>query len=256
MSENESFVGKAEVPGFQQFEFELTDALIDQLATVLTYMSPADLTTEMVGRIPDGQGVYQLFLNGELVYIGKTDSDAGLSERLLKHALKVSGRPSLRNDVQFKAVQVLVFSAMELETLLIRRFKSQGQTLAWQHSGFGSNDPGRRRDTTEYKDSHFDVLHPIDIDEPSHFQFEADTTVQDALKSLKEVLPYTLRFANHTDLSSQALSHSINATSVRDAVEQLVSSLPEGWQATNLPGYVILYKETKTYQHGKIIANS
>src|SRR5690606_30796551 len=92
-------------------------------------------------------------------------TDAGLTTRLTTHAAKICGRPNLRGRVRFKAVQVLVFSAMELETLLIRHYKATGAPMSWQHSGFGSNDPGRQRDHTKYKEAHFDVRHPIDVSE-------------------------------------------------------------------------------------------
>jgi len=98
-------------PGFRQFEFALTDALIAQLITCLDGMKTAELTPEITAGIPNGQGVYQLFLDGNLVYIGKTDNEAGLQRRLLRHANLVLSRSNLTGGrVTFKAVQVLVFS--------------------------------------------------------------------------------------------------------------------------------------------------
>ena len=37
--------------------------------------------------------------------------------------------------------------------------------LPWNHSGFGSNDPGQQRDTTTYKQDHFDTQHPIRLND-------------------------------------------------------------------------------------------
>jgi len=104
--------------GFRKFEFALTDALMQQLICCFDEMGKSELNEENTSSIPNGQGVYQLFLDDELVYIGKTDSEAGLQPRLLRHALKIRGRRNLDiATVKFKAIQVLVFSAME-QTLL------------------------------------------------------------------------------------------------------------------------------------------
>ncbi|WP_034387943.1 GIY-YIG nuclease family protein [Hellea balneolensis] len=242
--------------GFRQFEFELTNALIAQLVRCLDDLESAPLTSKNVGLIPDGQGVYQLFLDGKLQYIGKTDSEAGLSVRLLKHSRKISGRPNLRGRVTFKAVQVLVFSAMELETMLIQHYKNVEGKVKWQHSGFGSNDPGRRRDRTDYKIDHFDVLYPIDIDEKGSFEFQSGASIKDCLDQIKGQLPYIFRFGKSHKLEVIKLTQRVTASSVRDAIEQIVKLLPPGWQATRLPGYLILYEEFTEYVHGEKIAIS
>jgi hypothetical protein len=39
-------------------------------------------------------------------------------------------------------------------------------------------------------------------------------------------------------------------------LKALIALLPAGWQATHLPGYIILYKENKNYVHGQVIARS
>lgn len=243
--------------GFEQFEFDLTDALINQLVTVLDNLEPAALDLRNVSKIPNGQGVYQLWVDNQLEYVGKTDTDAGLTTRLAKHAHKISGRPTLRGMVQFKAVQVLVFTAMELETLLIRHYKSGGAPLGWQHSGFGSNDPGRERDTTKYKETHFDARHPINVNE--HFEkpliIKANRTVKQALAELKSLLPYTIRFQRSGDLNVE-LPKDLEMVSTKDGLLKILGFLPKGWQATNLPGYVILYKEKKEYKYGKLIGRT
>lgn len=244
------------VAGFQQFEFELTDALIAQLVSCLNGLNTASLDKNNVEAIPNGQGVYQLYCNGELQYIGKTDSDTGLTTRLAKHGAKISGRPNLRGNVTFKAVQVLVFTAMELETLLIRHYKDAGSPLAWQHSGFGSNDPGRNRDKTEYKTEHFDVMNPIDIDEKFVIRFPAGMSLRKALEEIKSNLPYTFRFAKPAILETTILPTEIKANSVRDSITALATHLPTKWQATQLPGYIILYPEEKNYQSGTVIVRT
>lgn len=251
----------SEQAGFRQFEFALTDALIAQLITCLDGMDTAELSPVVTAEIPNGQGVYQLFLDGELVYIGKTDNEAGLQYRLQRHANLVLSRDNLTGGrVTFKAVQVLVFSAMELETMLIKHYAIDGKVPPWNNSGFGSNDPGRERDTTKYKTNHFSVLYPISLIRPVSAPLKAGLSVRDALKLLKSELPFLLRFqgmrVKKNDLTDTVLPHDITGQSVEDTLKALVTLLPVGWQATHLPGYIILYKENRDYVHGKIIAKS
>lgn len=39
-------------------------------------------------------------------------------------------------------------------------------------------------------------------------------------------------------------------------IAAVVAQLPPGWQATKLPGLVMLYKEQKVYPFGSVIARS
>ena len=108
---------------YVEFEFDLSDALLTRLVQVLNGMEPTPLTAENAANIPGGQGVYQLFHNGTLVYIGKTDSEAGLPQRLARHVRSIQNRSNLNvADVSFNAVRIFVFTAMDLETLLIRSY--------------------------------------------------------------------------------------------------------------------------------------
>ena len=257
-----------DAPGFRQFEFALTDALVSQLVTVLDGMGEAPLVPQAAGSIPNGQGVYQLFLGDELVYIGKTDNDAGLQRRLIRHARLAGSRSALSNGaVTFKAVQVLVFSAMELETMLMRHYRDAGSALTWNHSGFGSNDPGHNREGMGYKDGHFDLLYPISIDDSLSVPLPKDMSAYDALRAVKVNLPYLLRFGGmtatkpedieqYTELKAALLPRDLSGLSLRKTLEALISLLPPGYVATKFPGYVILYKEPDTYQYGETIASS
>lgn len=253
-----------ETVGFRQFEFALTTALVSQLVTVLDSMDAAPLLSKNASQIPNGQGVYQLFLGDELVYIGKTDNDAGLQRRLLRHAKLAESRGALANGaVQFKAVQVLVFSAMELETMLMRHYRDNGATLAWNNSGFGSNDPGHNREGSNYKEGHFDLLYPINIDTPLSVLLLAEQPIFQALKAIKADLPYLLRFGGmrkkdpeYEDLNNHTLPNDLIGLSLRETLSRIVEILPQGYIATKFPGYVILYKELTTYEYGEIIAQN
>src|SRR5690606_35236653 len=116
--------GRASLPGlgaaparrppmshFKDFEFDLPSALLERLVLLFSEMTPGALNDETVEGVPEAQGVYQLFFQDELVYVGKTDADAGLKRRLLRHARKIRARSNLTPEsVTFKAVRVYVFT--------------------------------------------------------------------------------------------------------------------------------------------------
>lgn len=141
------------IPGFTDFEFDLPEALLARLIDEFDSLHAAPLNKTAVEQVPDKQGVYQLFLDRELVYVGKTDAEAGLNRRLRRHEEKIQHRPLLDpKRVSFKAVQIYVFTAVDLETQLINHYKDKKMPAVWNNSGFGANDVGQERDTTKYKD--------------------------------------------------------------------------------------------------------
>ncbi len=253
------------VPGYAAYEFDLPAALLEGLLEKLAAMLPARLSWSAASAIPDEQGVYQLFLDETLVYIGKTDSEAGLRRRLARHAGKIEHRKGLDpTRVWFKAMRIFVFTAVDLESALIKRAGGVSK-VAWSGSGFGSNDPGRERDTSTVKDDHFDALHPIDIDRPIDLPLTTSAPAASVLTSLKDALPYTFRFQTrsaksktaHADLLDTILPAPPPAATARTLITHVVGHLPPGWQATALPGYVILYKERRDdYPRADIIARS
>lgn len=250
--------------GYQDFEFDLPEALLARLIQILDGMDSATLEPDSLANIPDAQGVYQLFLDDELVYIGKTDAEAGLRKRLDRHHTKIQHRNGLDPArVSFKAVRIYVFTAVDLETQLIAHYGGYAK-VHWNGSGFGSNDPGRERDTTTYKKTHFDALFPIDIDRPLAVTLPESDTAANVFAALKTALPYVFRFQGakrgsrkpHADLEATTVSVSTGTNTPRGIIEEVVSQLPAGWQATQLPSHIILYKERKSYPQGTVIARS
>ncbi|RMB07977.1 GIY-YIG nuclease family protein [Eilatimonas milleporae] len=253
------------IPGYVDFEFDLPNALLSHLIGVLDEMDPALLDPENLTSIPEAQGVYQLFLDGNLVYIGKTDAEAGLRKRLGRHALKIMHRVGLDTArVSFKAVRIYVFTAVDLESQLIRHYGGLRQ-VSWNGSGFGSNDPGRERDTTKFKEGHFDLTFPIDIDHPIRFAGRRNGHAAEFLSDLKTALPYVFRFQTaavrsrkpHPDFDATLVEiNELGPVTARGIIEQIVRALPRGWQATKLPSHIILYKEARHYPAGDVIATS
>lgn len=204
--------------------------------------------------LPEAQGVYQLLLRGELVYIGKTDAAKGLRQRLERHALTIRHRKNLSpDDVTFRAIRVFVFTAMDLEAQLISHYGG----VAWQHSGFGSNDPGRNRDGTRLKAGGFDEKFPIDIDHPLDFEIPRLGQIGEILSELKKGLPYVFRYqALPKDVASTQLDLPSGILTTRTVLTSIIDNMPIRWQATDMYARLILYREAKDYEHGAVIRRS
>jgi hypothetical protein len=251
-------------PGYREFEFDLPQALITHLTLTFDSMEDCLLTSAAVAALPEAQGVYQLFHQGKLVYIGKTDAQAGLRQRLNRHAWTIQHRRNLNPlEVSFKAIRVFVFTAMDLEAQLIAHYRITAP-VSWNFSGFGSNDPGRERDTTNAKAEGFDAMFPVDLDRTVEIDFEPSITAFDLLVALRKWLPYTLRFEKeaaksrrgHPDLCSTIIPVPVPPFTVRELLINIVKDLPPGWQATLLAGRLILYKAHRDFTFGEIIARS
>ncbi len=256
--------------GYIEFEFDLPGALLAKLIDVFERLDYAPVTADALNSIPDAQGVYQLFHAGAeepgLVYIGKTDMAAGLRKRLTRHARKLENRVGLsRGNVFFKAVRVYVFTAVDLETQLIDHYGGVSK-VSWNGSGFGSNDPGRERDTTKYKPDHFDARYPIDPNLPLDIEIPLVGTAASILRNLKRHLPYLLRFElagraqskAHEDLEQSMVSlDPARPLTAESIITQVVNQLPGGWHATALPSHTIMYKnDTRRFPSGREIARS
>ncbi|WP_374340404.1 Eco29kI family restriction endonuclease [Methyloversatilis sp.] len=248
---------------YAEFELDLTKALLENLPPILASLPPATLTKEHVLSLPEAaQGVYMLLQNGEPMYIGKTDATHGFRNRLYRHFLTLSARQNLDLDhVQFKAVRIMVFTTVNVEKTLIEHFLGNNK-MAWQNSGFGSNDPGHNRETQEPSD--FDKAHPINIDRPLDFLKPFEGSALDLLIQLKENLPYDLRYETDIGPNKKPVKYTKGhehqrATHVQVAKDGmtlrevlsdvLIPALPDGWVVTVFPGRVILYNEDRTYPY-------
>lgn len=248
--------------GYTDFEFDLPDALLTHLIRVLNGLATAPLSAEHLTGIPDAQGVYQLLLDGEIVYIGKTDAEAGLRKRLERHAFKIQHRRNLDPArVSFKAVRIFVFTAIDLETQLIRHYANEG--TRWNNRGFGANDPGRRRDMTRVKATNFDAIYPIDLDWELDIDFSDAATAGEVVARLKQALPYTFRYELEggrrpaADLMHTAVVIPETANTARSVLTSLIAQLPPGWQATAFLHQLLLYREVvDDYPDAEILGRS
>ena len=139
----------------------------------------------------------------------------------------------------------MVFSAFDIESILISEIRAGAPAaLPWNDSGFGSNDPGRRRDGQE--SARFDRLYPVDIDRPLGIA-RTGGTVGDVLRDAKSAVPYLLRYEGHPELGTPITVSEAKTLTMRDILRLSVDALPSGWQATVLHGRVILYRERREY---------
>lgn len=250
--------------GFIAFELDLMGAVMSQIIPSLDAMSSAPLTLANAIALPEAQGVYLLIHDGQIRYVGKTDAEAGLRTRMARHACKFEQRRNVQpEDVCFKAAQILVLTAMDIESRVISHYGSE-----WNGSGFGSNDPGRERETTNKPEQGFDAQFPIDIDIPLEILTPGTMSVHEALIALKTALPYTLRYEvqlppgrtkvgsqdyrtnPHPDMPAAQVTIPTGPMTIRATLKMIVSALPQGWQATYFVSHVILYKENRAYLHG------
>jgi hypothetical protein len=238
---------KTGIGGYDEFEIDLEAILRAQLPAFFAGFRAEPLTPEAIKAIPDqAKGAYVLYLDRQPVYAGKTDTRHGFRQRLDRHAWTIQGRAGLDpNRLSFKATRIMVFSAFDVEALLIAEMKAADPTaLAWNNSGFGSNDPGRNRDGQQ--PAEFDKNFPVDID----FQLDdlpsGKVQLRDLIQSMKARTPYLIRNAAiPADIEVQVPKKA----TVRTILETAVKALPSGWQITVLHGRVVIYQEQKAYDY-------
>ncbi|RCV51409.1 GIY-YIG nuclease family protein [Marinitenerispora sediminis] len=238
--------GSAEWAAFHRtFTLSITKALRDQLAVGLAELTPAPLSEEHINQLEERPGVYQLYLNGAFVYVGKADKT--LPARLREHLKKISGRRNITlGELSFSCLYVAEdFSALAPEQLLISHHKGRGN-IPWNNGGFGNKDPGRQRDHTVLKRDHFDALYPIDLDRPVRGLTAGETTLHALLRAVKAGLPYNFRYASAPDHKRTTITVPWAEPSA-DAVFRLISAAtPPTWQITALMGYALMYEEAPT----------
>lgn len=240
------------------FDFDLAQAVLDQLVTAFDQLETGRLAPDVCAKMKLGQGVYKLFLDDQLKYIGKAKS---LPRRLERHYRVLSGRQNIEIErLGFKGLYIhRNWSTLTTEAALIRHFR---ESSPWNTSGMGSNDPGHNREDSAEDDT-FNSLYPINPDFVCDWIQPGEYTAWKLLADLKKGLPYLLRYHRVTRrFRSQAdrdAEEELKKTKVivldanvsaRNLLLEIASQLPDGWQATQFSGRLILYKEQTKYRHG------
>ncbi|MEF2550928.1 Eco29kI family restriction endonuclease [Aurantimonas sp. A2-1-M11] len=245
--------------GYGEFEVDIAALMRSSLPAYFDGLNAVPLLTEYIAEIPfQAQGAYLLLLNGTIVYVGKTDAQAGFRYRLTRHFHNVQHRQHLDPaDVSFKAVRVFVFNMFDLETMLIEEYTRVASLRPiWNTSGFGSNDPGHRRENQD--PALFDVRHPVDIDREIKAIDPGTHEILAVLLRLKDLLPYTFRYEadgpgrqawrqGHADMRGHDMTVPTGPQTTRSILQAALNAMGPEWQATVLPNRVILYKEDTTY---------
>jgi len=194
------------------------------------------------------KGLYILHHKDKPCYVGK--AERSLAKRLQEHLIKLGARLNIAvKDVSFRCLYLDEnWSALAHEASLIEQMGSP-----WNNNGFGNNDPGRKRDSTELGKTHFDRLHPINPDialglSPGNY------TVHDALSAVKKDLPYLLRY--ETKIDDQSLTTAdhqktklivTSGDTASTLLGKAVDALGPSWQVTFLFGYVIFYQKEENF---------
>lgn len=258
------------VLGYNEFEMDVESVLREQLPTFFGSIDPAPLSPDNLENIPQGaKGAYVLFHRQVPVYAGKTDARHGFRNRLGRHWYTLQHRQGLHiDDIGFKAVRVMVFSNFDVESILIDELRRQDAAyLAWNDSGFGSNDPGRNRERQE--PAEFDELFPIDIDKGLDVIPQGTQGLLPLLVAVKDALPYLLRYETdakgrkkngtityahykigHADQRAATVTIPPPPITMRHFLAIVMAALP-GWQATVFPDRIILYRESAHYQFAR-----
>lgn len=242
------------MPSIAEFRLSITRALADQLVASLELLTPAPLQPDELAAVERRGGVYHLYLRGDLVYVGKADES--LYTRLRRHRRKISGRRNIDPaEVGFTALYVDDdLSAVAPETMLIDRYRGSGRA-PWNFGGFGNNDPGRERDTSAVEATNFDALYPANLDFPCEGVQHGLHQVVDLLPQVKRCLPFVFRYEDYKkrrDLQPAAY-HTTTVSVPTDnptadtVFAEVARAMPTGWQVTALPGYVIMYEESRPY---------
>jgi hypothetical protein len=250
------------IKGYNEFELDVEDILKKQLPAHFQQVEAAPLTLENIYEIPEGaKGAYLLLKDGEEVYAGKTDAKHGFRNRLQRHFYSMKDRHNLPPEsMSFKAVRIWVFSALDVESILITQLKAGRKgALPWNNSGFGSNDPGRRRDTQI--PANFDIWHPINVELKLDFINAGTYRVSEVLETLADNLPYYIRYEKngkkgHPEFDTTYVTLAEDKMSAVEVLEAIVQAFPDvSWQATIFHGRIILYKESKNYVYATYVIN-
>lgn len=241
-----------DLAGYGEYEIDIEDTLRQGLPGAFAQIGPAPLTADHVAAIPRGtKGAYLLFFDGRMVYAGKTDTRHGFRDRLGRHADSVRHRVGLDpNKITFKAMRIMVFSAFDVEAILISEMRRIDRgALRWNDSGFGSNDPGRNRDLGKPAD--FDREYPIDIDVELAGLPEGPVIVTNLLKAAKEAVPYLLRYDVGADAGQAQVILPDGPRTMRACLDAIASGLPDSFQITVFDGRIILYPLLRHYEFAR-----
>ncbi|MBO9428147.1 Eco29kI family restriction endonuclease [Sulfitobacter sp. R18_1] len=229
------------IPGVSTFELNLPQAIVGQVTEKLISMQPASLLNADLNAIHNFKGIYCLedhsdpSRTNKLVYVGKADGREGMQQRLKSHQRRIQMRENLdATKIYFKALHIFVFQPRDVEEFLIMSFQT-ADNADWNKNGFGTNDPGKNRDETTLKPSHFDSEHSIDLNGNFPFLVEAGTSVADSVRDWAQKCPWTCRNMGGLELQSK-WKRTIECATPDDFLSALEDHMKSGSRLVAHPG--------------------
>ncbi|UPT43572.1 MULTISPECIES: GIY-YIG nuclease family protein [Streptomyces] len=239
-----------------QFRLSITEALSTQLYAALDRLEPAPLSQENLDSLAPlaerlglpGKGVYQIFRQEpgkgrELAYVGKADEP--LPDRLGRHLYKLSGREGVSiEEISFSCLFVEEdLSSVSPEKMLIQRHL-ESSNIVWNNRGFGNNDPGRNRDRTAIKSTHFDLEFPIDLSRKVDGLTSGAQTLHSVLGEIKRGIPFNFRFKHSAAFKRRMVTVPEGDMTVDEAFRFVALHLTGKWQICALLGWAIMYDDS------------
>ena len=240
------------------FDFDIATPLFNQISEAFDALSPLSLTIENLANVKEQPGVYGLHHSGELVYVGKADDDA--RSRLRKHRRQLHGRIGITpDDVHFRCLHLAhTWDPFQPEAHMIGQ-----RHPSWNSKGFGPNDPGRERETTNLAEDRWHVRFALDPDFRCSGVPSGHYDVLELLRAVAKDAPYWIRFQGNREgitVKARAEYEAAHAAfgastivvvpadnmSVKNLLLLAVAALPspEAWQLSQLPSHLLLYRET------------
>lgn len=232
-----------------EFRLSIAKAFADQLEAELDTLVSDPLNLTNLDNVADRPGVYQLYHDGVVVYVGKDEKS--VSKRLREHYDKIRCRLNITiESMAFTALYVHEeMHALGPEKRIIAHYKQLG-LAAWNGEGFGPHDPGQRRDETTFGPSHFDSMYPANLDWVCDAVPPGNYTATELLRRVKTAVPFLFRYQPakfHDEIDIEIHEENPTADALFESLGLAINTVDSRWRITALPGYVIMYPKPGPY---------
>ena len=223
------------------FRFEVGPAILQQLLVKLKALDTIPLSKAVKAKHP---GFYQLFLDGNPVYVGKTSRT--VEERLKEHVKKLTGRIQLER-MTCKFAYVEDPSLVDISEGALIGFFDQLDAAEWNHSGFGSKVTGYNRGKQSGSD--WSTLYPPDLS----WKVEAGNSIKNlrldqVIRQVSKEAPITLSIPNKQKQDFRAahpstLKVKVESKPFTEWIAWIESQLKSGWRVERVDSGWYVTKE-------------
>ena len=232
-----------------EFRLSIARALADQLEDGLDALDSDPLDLAHLEDVKSTPGVYQLYQDDVVVYVGKDEKS--VKKRLREHHDKIRCRLNIiLESMSFTALYVHEeMHALGPEKRIIAHYKAK-DLAAWNGEGFGPHDPGQQRDTTVFGPKHFDSMYPANLDWVCDAIPMGTYTAAELLKRVKANVPFLFRYEKadfHNGVEVEIDWEDPTADDLFESLGLAINAADPRWRITALPGYVIMYPKPGPY---------